>query len=418
MVGAVAVSLTSAVVKIAGDKLSSALGEPAKLAWKFNKDLEEMKDTMESVKALLQDAEKQSRKEESVQLWLKRLKHAAVDISDMMNDYEDTDAHATAKIPGISHLTAALKKMVLAYKMKNMREKLKKINEQGQKFNFTVSSSHLEQLHCDEHETISVVNEVEILGRDGAKKEITDLLSASHSKDQAMVLPIYGLGGMGKSTLAKLVYNDTQFKKYDHRVWVYVSQKFDLMKIGRSIISQLSTGVQQNTDTLELVHQCMNDLFPGKKILIVLDDLWEENEFKLKKLKSMLDKTGSMIDVIVTTRSEGIANKICTIAPYKLEPLKDNICWDIIKIYSGFEDKTNKGELRKTGLDIAKKCGGVPLAAQAIGYVLKSKDLHGWSDLNNSDIWNESSRVDNSQHEEKYVNLLELKNAHYSTSEV
>ncbi|TVU40231.1 hypothetical protein EJB05_13684, partial [Eragrostis curvula] len=393
--------LTSAVVKIAGDKLGSALGEQANLAWNFNKDLEDMKDTMESVAVLLQDAEKQSGKNKSVQLWLKRLKHAAVDISDMMDDYQDTDAQATAKMPGIfSCLTAARKRMVLANKMKSMREKLRKINEQGQKFNFTLSTdAHLDQHRYDEHETTSVVNEAEILGRDGAKKEITDLLSASHSKDQAMFLPIYGLGGVGKSTLAKLVYNDTQFKKYDHRVWVYVSQEFDLMKIGRSIISQLPTeGGQKNIDTLELIYQCINDLFPDKKILIVLDDIWEEDGFQLEKLKSMIEKNGSMVDVLVTTRNERIANKICTNESYKLEPLKDGVCWDIIKRVSGFEGKSNKEKLEEIGLDIAKKCGGVALAARALGYILKYENLNGWSNMNRSDIWNVSCGVDNSEH--------------------
>jgi hypothetical protein len=205
--------------------------------------------------------------------------------------------------------------------------------------------------------------------------------------------------------MAGLVYNDSRFKQYDYRVWVYVSQVFDLKKIGRSIICQLpAEGAQQNINELHMVYQCLDNLLPGKKILIVLDDVWEKDDYELEKLKSMLhvDKEGSMIDVIVTTRTECIANKICTNEPYKLQPLEDDVCWDIIKRSSGFEDKNNKEKLEQIGLDIAKKCGGVALAAQALGYMLKSKDLHGWSEMNNSDIWNEPSEVDNS----KYMKVL------------
>jgi ABC-type polysaccharide/polyol phosphate transport system ATPase subunit len=97
--------------------------------------------------------------------------------------------------------------MVLANKMKNMKKKLRKINEQRGSFNFTVNigvGANLEQQHYDPRETASSVT-THILGRDGEKKEITDILSVSLSKDETMVLPIYGLGGMGKSTLAQLV---------------------------------------------------------------------------------------------------------------------------------------------------------------------------------------------------------------------
>ncbi|CAN6180515.1 unnamed protein product [Urochloa humidicola] len=66
-------------------------------------------------------------------------------------------------------------------------------------------------------------------------------------------------------------------------------------------------------------------------------------------------------------------------------------CWEIIKIFSNFEQKHNQESLEHIGLDIAKKCGGVALAAQAVGYMLQSKDLSGWTEINNSDIWNESS---------------------------
>ncbi|CAL5052286.1 unnamed protein product [Urochloa decumbens] len=397
--------LTSAVVKIAADKLNSAITEQVKLLWTFSSDLEDMKDIMESMAAVLEDAEKRSVREKSVRLWLKRLRDAALDISDMMDDYQDTDMHAAAKMPGIfSCLPVTWKKPGLAKKMKGMREKLRKINEQHQSFHFiNRTSTNTDQQNPDQRETTSDdVKEEHIVGRDGEKQAIIDLLvSASETKGETTVVPIYGLGGMGKSTLAALVYNDTQFtKKYDHRVWVYVSEVFDLKNIGKSIISLVQTeGGQPNTDTLESINRCLGNLLSGKKILIILDDIWEEGEQELNKLKTMLHVgKDRLIDVIVTTRSEYIAMKICTTEPFKLQPLKDGICWEIIKRSSQFESKANKEQLERIGLDIAKKCGGVALAAQALGYMLKYKDLHGWSEMNNSDIWNESSGVDNPRH--------------------
>ncbi|GJN36817.1 hypothetical protein PR202_gb25713 [Eleusine coracana subsp. coracana] len=205
---------------------------------------------------------------------------------------------------------------------------------------------------------------------------------------------------MGKTTLAGLVYNDSQSNKYDHRVWVYVSQEFDLKKIGNSIISQLQREGQYNIGTLQLINQWLDDLFAGNKILIVLDDLWEEKEAELGKLQRMLHvgKKGSLIHVVVTTRNEGIAKKICTNEPYMLQPLKDDMCWNIIKKFSQLEQKASKAQFEQIGMDLANKCGGVALAAQALGCMLKSCDLHRWSEVNNSDMWTEFSKHETSPH--------------------
>ena len=88
--------LTSAVVDIAKNKLASAIAEQANLLWNFGDDLEDMNSTLESISAALQDAERRSVKEKLVQLWLKRLKNAAFDISDLLDDYQDTSHRLTA----------------------------------------------------------------------------------------------------------------------------------------------------------------------------------------------------------------------------------------------------------------------------------------------------------------------------------
>nr|XP_034606517.1 putative disease resistance protein RGA1 isoform X1 [Setaria viridis] len=387
--------LTSAVVSIVKDKLAAAIAEQANLLWNFGDGLEDMNSVLEAISAALQDAERRSAKEKLVQLWLKRLKHAALDIADMLEDYQDSSNRLTAKKLGVlSCLPVAHKKIVVATRMKSMREKLRKINKDFRDFKFSEGGicTSIEQ-HDDDRETSSRLPEEPIIGRNREKQEIINLLSAGTNNDETGIVSIHGLGGMGKSTLAQLIYNDAQFKKYDHRIWVYVSRDFSLKKIGSSIISLIPIeGGQQNRDTLEAINLCLDNLLRGKKVLIVLDDLWEEKDTELGKLRSMLQvgKKGTTIDVIVTTRKEDIARKVSTCTPYKLQPLNDYTCWEIIKRYSRFEDQHYQERLEKIGLDIAKKCGGVALAAQALGYMLQSKDLSGWTEINDSDTWNES----------------------------
>jgi len=229
--------LTSAVVNIAKDKLASALAGQANLLWNFEDDLEDMKSVLESISAALQDAERRSVKEKLVQLWLKRLKNAALNISDMMEDYQE-QLYKSSRL--LLFLSAVWNRNAVANMMKSMREELEKINKEFRDFNFSQGSTSapVKQQDDDVRETSSDLTEKPIVGRDGEKQEIINLLSSGTNNDETVIVTIHGLGGIGKSTLAQLVYNDAQIiKKYDHRIWVYVSRDFSLKKIGSSIVT-------------------------------------------------------------------------------------------------------------------------------------------------------------------------------------
>jgi hypothetical protein len=273
--------------------------------------------------------------------------------------------------------------------MEKMREELEVITDQHKKFRFSSRSNGLKAI--DIRETSSII-ETEVIGRDKEREKLLCSLSESMTKEMT-ILPIYGIGGLGKSTLAKIVYNSSQFKDYS-QVWVYVSQTFDLKKIGSSIISQLSENVSQPTD-LQSIQNSLSKLLAGKKILIVLDDLWEDKVSHLESLKAMImDGKGRKVVVVVTTRAAGIAQKISTITPHKLEPLTHHMCWSIIKQKSAFESRGDKQHLEQIGMDIAKKSGGVALAAQALGHMLHSLESNEWESVRNSDIWNMSTSED------------------------
>jgi len=139
----------------------------------------------------------------------------------------------------LSCLPAVRNKTTVADRMKSMREELEKINKEFRDFSFSQgsTSTSVEQQDDDVLETSSRLRQIPIVGRNGEKQEIINLLSAGTNNDETVIVTIHGLGGIGKSTLAQLVYNDAQFKKYDHHIWVYVSRDFSLKKIGSSIVT-------------------------------------------------------------------------------------------------------------------------------------------------------------------------------------
>ncbi|CAL5027875.1 unnamed protein product [Urochloa decumbens] len=239
----------------------------------------------------------------------------------------------------------------------------------------------------EQHQLVTDVEEELIVGRDKEKQKIVASLLERIKSEKIIILPIYGIGGIGKTTFAKLIYNDTKFKFYSH-VWVYVSQRFDLEKIVESIDSQLSRKENQTN----------NEQLISKGIVIVLDDLWEDKLFKIRKLKDMLNLGDSIkkVIVLVTTRSADIAQKVCSNIdePYQIESLTDEMCWDIIKQKGVFEAIPNKEKLMDIGKEIAQKCRGVALAAQALGSMLHSMEYNQWIRVRDSSIWSENISKD------------------------
>lgn len=280
-------------------------------------------------------------------------------------------------------------KIKMAKEMKRMRGKLKKITKQHKDFSFaSENTANIQEEVSSVRKTSPKVEETAIVGRIQEKRKILACLSERILTQDFIILAIYGMGGIGKTTLAQLVFNDKQFKEYSP-AWVYVSQVFDLDKIERSIISQLSKRAPNMTD-LEMAPPNMN-------IIIVLDDLWENDGFQLDNLKLKLQVgKGAKVIIIVTTRDESIAMRFSTIEPHFIKPLTDEMCWRIIKQKTAFEDRNDRDWLEHIGKEIAKKCGGVALAAQSLGYMLHSRRADEWESVRNSNIWNESSSDDTS----------------------
>jgi hypothetical protein len=88
--------------------------------------------------------------------------------------------------------------------------------------------------------------------------------------------------------------------------------------------------------------------------------------------------------------------KLRTRDSYEIEPLTNEMCWTIIKQKSSFQTRPDKELLEMIGRDIAKKCGGVALAAQSLGYMLQSVRSDEWASIRDSDVWSGSTPEDGS----------------------
>jgi len=341
--------LASAALELAVGEVVKAAGDRFMLQWRFKDDLDGMREMMESIGAVLEDAERQSLTDKTVQLWLQRLTRASYDIADMFDEFQ-VSATNSRKLKVLSPLLTLASEVPMASKMSKIRATLENIEKERQNYSFRTSSRSNDQQVINDRATSPKVIKADILGRDREKQEIIALLNIVSTSSEFIILPICGIGGIGKTTMAQLLFNDSYFKDYE-KAWVYVSQTFDLKKIEATVISQLQLKQGQLVNTQE------QDVGPSARnsILIVLDDLWEEDDFKLDDLKKSLKIVGNghKVHIIVTTRDAQIARKIQTIEAHKLNALSVEVCWTIIKQIVEFEERSDKEMLKDVGKEIA-----------------------------------------------------------------
>ncbi|XP_051138853.1 putative late blight resistance protein homolog R1A-10 [Andrographis paniculata] len=204
------------------------------------------------------------------------------------------------------------------------------------------------------------------------KLQIMAELASSNPSRQ--VISIVGMGGIGKTTLARNVYDDKLIVEYFHvSAWVTVSQGYDLGEILTEVLSSL-TNQERNKNVAtdynylgEKVHKSLS----GKRYLIVLDDIWSlECWYSLRRFFPDNDN-GSRI--LVTTRMSNLANEICSFN-LVMKFLDENVSWDLF-CKEVFLQESCPLEFKEIGMKIARNCKGLPLALVVIGGLLKKSTM-------------------------------------------
>ena len=198
------------------------------------------------------------------------------------------------------------------------------------------------------------------------------------------------MGGVGKTTLAQLVYNkELVTERFDVRAWVCVSQEFDVLRITKTILEAVTSSTSDTND-LDLLQVRLNNSLVGKKFLIVLDDIWNENYLDWEVLRTPFKSGANGSKVILTTRNKTVATIARTVPSYYLKPLTDEDSWLLFAKHAfGNRESTAYPNLELIGKEIVKKCNGLPLAAKTLGGLLRLKlDPKEWVKILESNIWN------------------------------
>ncbi|XP_042954715.1 putative disease resistance protein RGA3 [Carya illinoinensis] len=233
--------------------------------------------------------------------------------------------------------------------------------------------------------THSFVLKEEVIGREDDKKEIIDrLLSDSNVEGNVGILPITGIGGLGKTTLAQLIFNDLKVDAhFQLKMWVCVSDNFVVRKVVENILQSATKRKQESVEMDTLVHR-LREKIGGKKYLLVLDDVWDDvcnqDVRKWHELKKLLMSGAIGSRILLTTRSAQVARITQSIEPYSLQCLDSQKSWCLFKqvAFVDGQEPVNSRKKVEVGKKIVEKCSGVPLVIKTIGSSLIFKDSEEW----------------------------------------
>ncbi|CAO2143669.1 unnamed protein product [Urochloa humidicola] len=248
-------------------------------------------------------------------------------------------------------------------------------------------TSNLGRYH--DNPTTSYLAEPKVYGRDAEIESIFKLMENNRSNDMVTVLPIVGVGGVGKTTLAQFVYQSQMVEsQFQIKMWICVSDKFDVTRLIRELLECASGQKQAETGNLNKLQEDLEKQVKSRRFLIVFDDVWDAmNQDSWDKLLAPLrcnQATGNMI--LVTTRKSSIADMTKTIEPVELHALKWDDFWPLFKSFAFGEGKYEKDDgFCIIGRQIAKDLGGNPLAAKTVGALLKRNiNVDNWSNILNN----------------------------------
>ncbi|XBJ20698.1 hypothetical protein VPH35_011485 [Triticum aestivum] len=361
-------------------KLTALLGDEYKLLKAVRKKIEFLKRELGRMQVLLEKlAEMKGRLDGLARGWRDSVRDLSYDMEDCIDHFMDRLGSGDAKRKFMKRTARRLKTLWtrhdIATQIKELKARVMEESERRDRYKLDESCySATKTVEIDPRLT-SLHEEVkDLVAMDDRVKQVTALLM-----DESMelkVVPIVGSGGLGKTTLAMEVYRKIGLgEDFQCRASVSVSRTLDLHKLLKDMLSQIDDNECQSEGwNIDRLIRKTAQILTGKRYLIVIDDVWKEEHWKL--IKSAFPENNNGSRIIATTRIIGVANLCCYSCggqPYQMEPLGDVDSERLFlkRIFS--TDHSCPAELKDVSNRILEKYGGVPLAIITFASLLANK---------------------------------------------
>ena len=360
--------------------------------WGFKDDLLNLLISFTKIQVMLHNFEKIQVTDESVMVWLKQFEVVANDADNMLDKFSyeilqqkvQSQNQMKEKVPSFLLSSPIVFPHEMANTIKTINQSLDRITNGLELW----SMDPIPKISLD-REMDSFLDDSEVVGRGCDIAKIVYLLT-KETNEKISVLPIVGMAGLGKTTLAKSIYNDAVIRNhFDEFAWVRVSKNFNVEKILIEILRSLGEDSICLKEESKILQQELQKKLWRKKYLLILDDVWNVDKDEWNILSSYLSGINSKIgnSIVVTTHSDNVAQIMQTHPQHDLEKLSNDECWSIFEKRAFANKRIPTLDLNAIGRDIVKKCGGVPWIARILGGTMYCQDNKSkWLSIQNNKI--------------------------------
>ncbi|KAG4377313.1 hypothetical protein AAZX31_18G079500 [Glycine max] len=390
--------MAETAVSLAGQHALPKILEAFKILRDLPKEVRDITDELESFQDFINDADKVAEAEEDdgrrhrIKERVMRLREAAFRMEDVIDEYniscEDKQPDDPRCAALLCEAVAFIKTQILllqsAYKIQDVKS-LVRAERDGFQTHFP-----LEQRQTSSRGNQDItwqklrrdplfIEEDEVVGLDGPRGILENWLTKG--RKIRTVISVVGIAGVGKTTLAKQVYDQVR-NKFDCNALITVSQSFSSEGLLRHMLNELCKENKEDppkdVSTIESLTEEVRNRLRNKRYVVLFDDVWNGKFWDHIESAVIDNKNGSRI--LITTRDEKVAEycrKSSFVEVFKLEkPLTEEESLKLFykKAFQYSSDGDCPEELKEISLEIVRKCKGLPLAIVAIGGLLSQKD--------------------------------------------
>ncbi|XP_073308004.1 disease resistance protein RPM1-like [Primulina huaijiensis] len=371
------------------EKLTDLLEEKVNLVNGARRDVEYVRDELERIISFLRNADSAGSSDPELDVWVRQVRVLAHDIEDIVDNFMHQIPDSRDRFPG--NLISCLKKLKtrhqIASEIREIKSRMKDVAERHQRYGYLKSvlnqgSSMSDGVGggstssgIDRRGDALLLEEGELVGIDDRRKEV--IFRVREGGLRLRVVSVVGMGGSGKTTLVKKVFDDDVVKKHFHNhAWITVSESFKMEELLKDMIQQLYGQVklpvplELGTMTSGRLKAMVKDFLRQRKFLLVFDDVWSAEAWE--GIKHVLPDEEQGSRVIITTRFRDTVENDAYV--YELDPLSEEDSWTLFcqKVFRGDSCPAHLVDICK---NILRRCGGLPLAIVAISGVLSTKKV-------------------------------------------